>query len=252
MMANELIIANTIDEALKLKDADSAFLAGGTEVNRKDSPVQAARLILIDRIQGLNKIEPDQSGLWLKLGANVTFQQALEHELVPCWMKEALRFMGSLQKRERASVCGNIAAGRSDSYLLPALIASGARLELKSAGGEQILPVSDLMLNPDGYRESLITSVLIPTEGIKVLNKRYANTVESHAYLTLSMSRSADRYRIGMAIKGSGVYNCDVTNWSVIWNKAEVRDDMYGTESYKRYLTGTTLDDMYEKLEAES
>ena len=60
-----------------------------------------------------------------------------------------------------------------------------------------------------------------------------------------------DTYRIGLAIKGSGIFTPEITNWSVSWKKADVKDDMFGTESYKRYLTGVTLDDMYEKLSGE-
>ena len=33
--------------------------------------------------------------------------------------------------------------------------------------------------------------------------------------------------------------------------KADVKDDMFGSEEYKRYLTGTTLDTLYEKLSGE-
>ena len=65
------------------------------------------------------------------------------------------------------------------------------------------------------------------------------------------MGRKDDAYRIGLGIKGSGIFTPDITNWSVAWKQAEVKDDMFGSEEYKRYLTGTTLDDMYEKLSGE-
>ena len=86
---------------------------------------------------------------------------------------------------------------------------------------------------------------------VRVLSKRWANTVESHAYLTIAMGREKDAYRIGLAIKGCGIFLPDITNWAVSWKKADVKDDMFGSEEYKRYLTGTTLDTLYEKLSGE-
>ena len=46
-MANKLVTAKTIQEAIAAKDGNSAFLAGGTEVNRLDSSVKADTLISI-------------------------------------------------------------------------------------------------------------------------------------------------------------------------------------------------------------
>ena len=102
-------------------------------------------------------------------------------------------------------------------------------------------------------KKQLITAIIVPkeTDGFRIISKRYANTVESHAYLTIAMGRKDDAYRIGLGIKGSGIFTPDITNWSVAWKQAEVKDDMFGSEEYKRYLTGTTLDDMYEKLSGE-
>ena len=40
-------------------------------------------------------------------------------------------------------------------------------------------------------------------------------------------------------------------NWGIAWKKADVQDDMFGSEEYKRYLTQVTLETMYEKLGGE-
>ena len=49
----------------------------------------------------------------------------------------------------------------------------------------------------------------------------------------------------------SQIFLPDITNWGISWKKAGVQDDMFGSEEYKRYLTETTLDTMYEKLGGE-
>lgn len=260
-MDGELIRASGIQEALSYKDQDSAFFAGGTGIGWKDSGIHAKKLIVIPDDDGITNISSTEDHI--RIGALVTFTQALEDPLVPGYLKEALRFCGSLQKRNMATLGGNVASWRCDSYLIPTLIASNAQLCLavKDSVSENIIGIDQYAANRDSYKDSLITALLVKPEGrvdasgksaeVCVISKRYANTVESHAGLTIAMGREMDEYRIGIAIKGCGIFLPDIMNWGISWKKAGVKDDMYGTEEYKRYLTGTTLDAMYEKLSQE-
>ena len=52
-MAGQLVVAATIEEALKAKQAGGVFLAGGTEINRLDSLVEAETLVSIRKIPEL-------------------------------------------------------------------------------------------------------------------------------------------------------------------------------------------------------
>lgn len=252
-MVGELIMASGLKEALALKDENTAFFAGGTGIGYKDSGIVQERCILVPDVPGIREITIQNAQI--RIGALVTFTQALEHPATPGYLKEALRFCGSLQKRNSATVGGNVASWRSDSYLIPSLIASGAQICLEEKTGSSVIDIGQYANERDRYRDALITGVFVkPEEGdssVRVLSKRYANTVESHAYLTISMGRERDEYRISLAIKGSGIFLPDITNWGVSWKKAGVHDDMFGSEEYKRYLTGTTLDALYEKLSGE-
>ncbi len=249
-MEGELIRASSPEEALAMKNNESAFFAGGTGIGYKDSGLKANRWILIPEISGIREIKTED-GL-IRIGAMVSFTQALEDSVIPFYLKEALRFCGSLQKRNQATVGGNIASRRCDSYLIPALLASGARICLLDKEGTQTIGIEQYVDEPDRYRDALITAVCVkPDSAVSILSKRYANTVESHAYLTLSMGREGDDYRIGLAIKGSGLFHPDIMNWGIAWKKADVQDDMFGSEEYKRYLTQVTLETMYEKLGGE-
>ncbi len=259
-MEGELIRASCIQEALSSKDQDSVFFAGGTGIGWKDSGIEAKKLIVVPDISGIRNIS-SQDG-YIRIGALVTFTKALEDPMVPGYLKEALRFCGSLQKRNMATVGGNIAIWRCDSYLIPTLIASGAQLCIAASGdgSEEVIGIDQYASGREDYKDALITAVLVKPEcnkeagdapGVCVLSKRYANTVESHAALTIAMGREKDTYRIGIAIKGCGIFLPDIMNWSVSWKQAGVKDDMFGSEEYKRYLTSTTLDTMYEKLSGE-
>ena len=132
-MAEKLVMATSAVEAAGLKNSESAFLAGGTEDNRLNSSVDAANLISIGRIPELDGISKD--GECIRIGAMSTFQEILDNKLVPEYLKDACRFMGSRTKRNMATIGGNIALRRTDSYLYPTLLASHAMLDLMDAKG---------------------------------------------------------------------------------------------------------------------
>ncbi|MBP3872323.1 MAG: FAD binding domain-containing protein [Lachnospiraceae bacterium] len=254
-MEGELIKVSGLQEALALKGPDAAFFAGGTGIGYKDSGIHAGKLIVIPDIQGIRDISEEDG--YIRIGALVTFTDALECPLTPAYLKEALRFCGSLQKRNMATVGGNVASWRCDSYLIPTLMASGAVICLEDKDGSYRIGIDRYADERDRYADALITAVMVKAEAsgddadFKVLSRRYANTVESHAYLTIAMGRDDGEYRIGLAVKGSGIFHPDIMNWGVSWKMAHVRDDMFGTEEYKRYITCTTLEAMYEDLGGE-
>ena len=129
-MATKLFIAKSPEEAINSKTADTAFLAGGTEVNRLGSTVAADTLISLKRCSGLNDIRTDSG--YVTIGSMCTFQDLIESDKVPEYLKEAAHFMASRTKRNMATIGGNIAALRSDSYIIPTLMAVGAVLETVS------------------------------------------------------------------------------------------------------------------------
>ena len=249
-MEGELIRASSLAEALEMKDDESAFFAGGTGIGYKDSGISAKRWIIIPETAGIHEIGKKDGAI--RIGALVTLTQALEDPSVPVYLKKALRFCGSLQKRNRATIGGNVASWRCDSYLIPTLIAAGASISLENKDGGEEVGIGCYADSRETYKNSLITAVTVKgDDSVRVLSKRYANTVESHALITAAMGREKDDYRIGLAIKHCGIFLPDITNWDVSWKKAGVPDDMYGSEEYKRYLTQTTLDSMYEELDQE-
>lgn len=260
-MAEKLILASNAKEAAALKNSKSAFLAGGTEDNRLNSTVDAKTLICIGRIAELDGITKKDG--FIRIGAMTTFQDLLDSSLVPDYLKDACRFMGSRTKRNMATIGGNIALRRTDSYLYPTLIASHAVLELMDARGEVCERCACCYLKHyEELKDCLIVSVSVP-QYANVVSKRYANTVQSHAVLTVSVGESEGRIRVGVAAKNTALKSlCEISealsqkNLSddeikkLIEADSDLRfeKDIFGSPEYKRYLLAVTISDLTKKV----
>ena len=264
-MATQLLTAATIKDALEAKGTDSAFLAGGTEVNRLGSSVEAGTLISLRRIEELKEVKEKDD--YICIGALCTFQQAVEEDLVPEWFREACLFMASRTKRNMATIGGNIAVARTDSYLIPTLIAADAKLALSGKDGDQVKTVleyiggSGCSAGADACgadADAVITHICLPKDPGFVKSVRYANTAQSHAALTVAFAaKDLDHVNMAAAVKNGGIYHLtdlaaaiekdhDVSEETLVnmvleCEGAEFPTDMFGSEKYKRYLLGVTV-----------
>lgn len=250
-MAEKLLIAASVAEAVTAKQADSAFLAGGTEINRLNTSVTAKTLISLKKVGELKGIRKEEDLVWL--GACTTFQEAIESPEVPLYFKNACMFMASRTKRNMATVGGNIALLRDDSYIVPCLIAAKARVAYLLNGREENECICCYMAKAakGELGDALILKVGLDPERI-VLSKRFANTAMSYSYLNISYGtdKTGKDVSVGAAIKNAGLYKLetagktDSEEEAAEWAKTvklPVCSDMYGSEEYKRYLLGTTI-----------
>lgn len=263
-MATQLILAKSPEEAVAAKSTSAVFLAGGTEVNRLGSCAAegAETLISLKKCGALKQIEEDAG--YVSIGSMCTFQQIVESERVPAYLKEAARFMASRTKRNMATIGGNIAAKRSDSYLIPALAAAGAVLELAGPDGSfERVGIMEYTDEESGYGNKLITLVIVPKD-ISMVSKRYANTAQSHAVLTMSAALGEEGIRMYGAVKNVGLLHfCDlekafrenpdisedeIVEMVRVCTGLETADDMFGSDAYKRYLIGVTAFDLHRQL----
>ncbi len=273
----DFIMAQTPQEAASLKTDRSAFLAGGTEINRLGSFVDADSLVCIGRLNldGVTLCEDKRPSLgcghhkeglgedsFIRIGATCTFQEAIEDDLVPSYFKDACRYMASRTKRNMATIGGNVALRRDDSYLWAVLLASHAKLEIMLADGSVRWICCNKYNNcHEDFRNCLILAVLLHNDDRKVVSKRYANTAESHSYLTVAACMEEGNLRLAATVKNSGIYVLKrlqemALNHSEedIMKQAEqdcqinISDDMFGSASYKRYLLGVTVIDLVKKI----
>lgn len=162
----------TLAEAVALlgRYAGSAsVLAGGTDllVEIREHLRRPAHVINIKCIPGMQHLGYDaQSGL--RLGALAT---AREVELSPAVSKhypsllQAVRELGSIQVRNRATVVGNVCRASPSADTLPPLIADGARLKLYGRDGERAVPLEEFFKGPGKTAlepDELVTEILVP------------------------------------------------------------------------------------------
>ena len=260
----KLLMAKSPEEATGAKSASAVFIAGGTEVNRlgSDAAAAAGTLISLKKCAGLNGIREEADNV--VIGSMVTFQMLIGSALVPDWLKEAAYFMASRTKRNMATIGGNIAAKRSDSYLIPALSAAGAELELLGAVGEtEKAGIMEYLDNESRYKDMLIVSVSVP-KNLKMVSKRYANTAQSHAVLTMSAALGEEGICLNGAVKNTGLLwfcdlekafreNPEISEEEIIemvrtCTGLQTADDMFGSDAYKRYLIAVTAYDLHKRL----
>ena len=244
-MVKQLIIAKTSEEAVSLKGQRSAFLAGGTEINRLGSACEASRLIGIGRVPTLDGIDEytdaENDIMYIRIGAMSTFQDIVDNPLTPAYLKEACLFMGSRTKRNMATIGGNVALRRTDSYLYATLLACHAKLDLMCKDGAVIRKCTKCYLeNYKDYSDTLIVSVLVPADAV-VASKRYSNTVQSHAVLTVSAGVADGKLRVAVAAK-------DTYLGMLPEGELPFRDDIYGSADYKKYLLSVTVEDLVKKV----
>ena len=147
----------------------------------------------------------------------------------------------SRTKRNMATIGGNVALRRTDSYLYATLLACHAKLDLMCKDGAVIRKCTKCYLeNYKDYADMLIVSVLVPTKAV-VFSKRYANTVQSHAVLTVSVGLAEGKMRYAVAAK-------DTYLGLLPENELVFKDDIYGSAEYKKYLLSVTIADLDKKV----
>ena len=245
-MADRFLVPVSVSAAAKMKDSGSAFLAGGTEINRLGSGVRAGTLISIGRLglDTINSAEIDGKD-YVRIGATATFTECIENPMVPDYFKNACRFMSSMVRRNMATVGGNLALCRDDSYLIPVLVVSNALVEFSKGA---LVSADRYVRNHEKYEDRLITGIYVDP-AVRVNAKKYSNTASGHAYVSVAVSGR----NVAVQIKGAGLLDTSALeetedrseDFCIRWAKEiknrKIRTDMYGSEAYKRYLAGVTV-----------
>jgi carbon-monoxide dehydrogenase medium subunit len=144
-------------------------LAGGTDllVELKEQLRRAECVVNIKRIPGIDRLSFDpQAGL--RFGALVTARalevSAVIREKYPSLL-QAVRELGSIQVRNRATIVGNVCRASPSADTLPPLIADGAMVSIHGGQGRRSLPLEDFFTGPGKtvlQPDELVTEIVVP------------------------------------------------------------------------------------------
>lgn len=162
----------TLAEAVALLgrcDGRASVLAGGTDllVEIKEHVRRPDYVVNIKRIPGMDALSYDAK-VGLRFGALVT-SRAIEispvvQEKYP-GLLQAVRELGSIQVRNRATIVGNICRASPSADTLPPLIADGASARIFGPAGDRKVALEDFFTGPGRTvleRDELVTEITIP------------------------------------------------------------------------------------------
>lgn len=160
-------VPQTLEQALELLHENTLVpYAGGTDLMVENRP--NVSYLFLGKLPELKQIREDDA--FVRIGAAVTFTEALASELVPPLMKEAISRIAAPAIRNAGTFGGNLGNGsaKADSVLIE--FVADAKLRLLSAGGERIVPVTQFYLGRkklDLASDELIAEILLPKTGLE-------------------------------------------------------------------------------------
>lgn len=168
---------------------DVTLLAGGTDVGLWVTKHHAElnNLVYIGNVAGLSAITVDDDGV--EIGAAVTLSEAMSvlEEHFPTLREMLLRY-ASPPIRNAATLGGNVANGSPIGDSMPALMALGASVRLRSRRGERDVPLVDFyhdyMVNerrPDEFLELIRIPRLSADDSLRVykISKRFDQDISA-------------------------------------------------------------------------
>ena len=160
-------VAASLQEALEIRASrDVVPYAGGTDLMVENRP--GAAYLFLSKVPELRKITVDDE--YVRIGAAVTFTEALASPDVPQLMKEAVSRIAAPAIRNAGTFGGNLGNGsaKADSVLIE--FVADAKLRLVSGRGERIVDVDKFYLGRkklDLGADELIAEVLLPKTGLE-------------------------------------------------------------------------------------
>ena len=252
-MIKEVFKPSSFEEAVKLKSSDIYYLSGGTQINwtpaieeRKIKGVPQIEKVIL--LKGILSSEIKKEGSALSIGAGVTLQEIIDNSDTPDALKKAAKYIASRNIRNMATIGGNIAANRADSYVIPCLIALKADVETADEGimcvekyvheektgliKRIILPpldgvcVVDAVCKSSGSYPSVTTAVMVSKQEVVIV----VGCVSKHVVRLKKLEQSA----FNGSLSGDALAKAVEGEVSPI-------GDLLGSAKYKKYLSGTMV-----------
>ena len=143
------------------------LLAGGTDLLiQMRSGLQPALLVDLKGIAEMNTLAAENGGF--RIGAAMGCMALVENEsFTKAWpgVTDAVKLIGSIQIKGRASVGGNVCNASPAADSVPALIAAGAIASVLGPAGRREVAVEDIAAGPGKNtlaKGEIVTSIVLP------------------------------------------------------------------------------------------
>lgn len=260
-MIQDFFKPQTIAEALELREKfkdEAVFMAGGTDVNCKDSKYEIEKVIGIEQLK-LNKISKTQRQL--SIGAGVTIQELIDSPKIPVQLKTAASHFVNRNIRNIATIGGNIASNNSASNLIPILVALDA--ELKIGGSATPVPIYEYVTQE---MTRLIEAIMISSKNLakKYNLRKFSRAANDISIITTAVTFNIQNKKLSdvrVAVGGVGQHVMRLTEFEnkleskKLLAPAEIEDavkntvaplkDIRGGSQFKKYMAGVLVSDCF-------
>ncbi len=152
--AQRYFTPGSLDALWDVLDAhpSARFVVGGTDLSLEVTKryAEPPLLVSLEAVADLRVLAPREGGHRLGATARLTDVEDYARSACPP-LERMLRYFGSRQIKNRATVGGNLCTASPIGDLAPVLLALGASVVLRSRGGERRLPLEDFFV---GYRRT--------------------------------------------------------------------------------------------------
>jgi CO/xanthine dehydrogenase FAD-binding subunit len=245
----EVVTPRSLDEALRLKSdhPDAVPIQGGTDlmVALNFDRTRPETILNLDEVAELRGWSRENGTL--RLGAGLTYTEAMALGEGFQSLAEASRTVGSPQIRNRGTIGGNLGTASPAGDALPPLLIEGAEVEVVSVRGTRRLPIDEFLvgvkrnaLEPD----ELIAAVHVEPSGqpqtfMKVGPRNAMVIAVCSLALVVDRERGEVRAAFGSAAPVARLVHAPlgrVDSFSEqVAEAASPIDDVRGTAAYRRH-----------------
>jgi CO/xanthine dehydrogenase FAD-binding subunit len=195
--------------AAKAERLEAVPIAGGTDVMVELNFDRRRPEAVLDLGRVPELATWDRSDGGLRVGAGVTYTRAIaELAGVLPGLAIAARTVGSPQIRNRGTLGGNLGSASPAGDCHPPLLATGADVEVASAGGTRRIPVEEFFTGPkqsDLAPEELICAVHLPVAtGPQQFAKIGTRNAMVIAVCSFALALDPEQGRVGTGIGSAG------------------------------------------------
>jgi carbon-monoxide dehydrogenase medium subunit len=247
----------TLDDAFASLADDGIAYVGGTELIAAMhlGLVSPPHLVDLKRIPELSGVRVEDGTLII--GATTRHVDVASSEVVrrhASILAQACAELGNARVRATGTVGGNLCFADPRSDVSTALFALGAKVRLRSADGDRLLPIEDFIFGAmdveleDG---ELLDSVIVPVTKTPQSYVRHQPTEYPTVTVALVQAEEGLRVTIGAIGERPQVFvvpSSDQLGLEGLLAALEIIEDLNGSEAYKRHLAGVFVERAAAKL----